>query len=917
MAFAPQDSSPAHHLHYQEPHDSTLSDDAGTTGPSAIGIPNDLGEERARNYKPTPSNLGYGTYEGRGLKSSAKLTDDGRILISLDLQRALLDLPKDYANPVKEYAVDTSALMSTPPMNVVIMIVGSRGDVQPYIAFGLAMQKYGHRVRIASHETFRKMVKDAKLEFYPIGGDPAELMSYMVKNPGLLPGFESLVNGDIPKKRRMLAEILDGCWKACYLADDETGQPFLADAIISNPPAFAHIHCAEALGIPLQLSFTMPWSATTAFHHPLVQVGSSNAEHGLTNYLSYALADLLQWQGLGDVINRYRTKTLGLEPLSLTSGPSVTDRLKIPWTYCFSPSLIPKPKDWMNHIDIVGFYFLEAGKTYTPGADLLDFLNQGDPPIYIGFGSVMVEDAPGMTRTIFDGVQKAGVRAIVSAVWGGLGGTDVPPNIFILPGHPGVPHDWLFTKVSAVCHHGGAGTTAIGLLLGKPTIVVPFFGDQPFWGRMVHEAGAGPTPIPQKKLNVDSLVDAIKFCLTPQARESAQRLADKIKNENGQEEGLKSFHAHLPLLNMRCDLDPSRVAVWWSTELCLKLSAFAAQVLADAGRLEWDDLDLHRPKEYDTKKQASDPVTDGASATFWTGTHFHNGIAQIFERIFSNPTKGIVNAMAAIPRGCAKIFESAYEGFRNMPKLYGSDVREVGPVRDFRSGLREGGKGFAYGIYDGITGLVTEPIRGAREEGFMGAIKGSGRSFINASMRPAAGTLALVAQPTRGLWKSAQRRFTRRHDIHLRESRRWEGHEATRKSPDLERESQAILQAFTRAKGTVKQRRDSARDEGKSSGGGLTLEGTVRSSSPEPMPPPSSSSPPALPPRPSGAVSSQTQAQMSVDGEEEAFQRDLELAIQLSRKEQEEYERALASIPSEGSTGPSELVTTGEDGLLK
>ncbi|KAG8891755.1 hypothetical protein FRB99_003383, partial [Tulasnella sp. 403] len=375
-----------------------------------------------------PVSADYGTYEtlGRGLKSSAKLTDDGRILISLDLQKALPDLPKDYANPVKEYAVDTTAPTSVPPMNVVIMIVGSRGDVQPYIAFGLVLQKYGHRVRIASHETFRKMVRDARLEFYPIGGDPAELMSYMVKNPGLLPGFESLVNGDISKKRKMLGEILDGCWKACYLANDETGQPFLADAIISNPPAFAHIHCAEALGIPLHLSFTMPWCATTAFNHPLVQVGSSNAERGLTNYLSYALADLLQWQGLGDVINRFRNKTLGLNQLSLTSGPSVTDRLKIPWTYCFSPSLIPKPKDWMNHIgthspdtlvrhlrmsdsleDVVGFYFLEAGKTYTPNADLLDFLNQGDPPIYIGFGSVVVEDAPGMTRTIFDAVQKA------------------------------------------------------------------------------------------------------------------------------------------------------------------------------------------------------------------------------------------------------------------------------------------------------------------------------------------------------------------------------------------------------------------------------------------------------------------------------------------------------------------------------
>lgn len=152
---------------------------------------------------------------------------------------------------------------------------------------------------------------------------------------------------------------------------------------------------------------------------------------------------------------------------------------------------------------------------------------------------------------IFNAVKAAGIRAIVSAGWGGLGGAEVPPNIFILPGHPGVPHDWLFTKVSAVCHRksclcpatayasllnvpdGGAGTTAIGLLLGKPTIIVPFFGDQPFWGNMVYKAGAGPEPIPQKKLNVERLANAIDFCKTPAAKAAAERMGAQIMAEVG------------------------------------------------------------------------------------------------------------------------------------------------------------------------------------------------------------------------------------------------------------------------------------------------------------------------------------------------------------------------------------------------
>lgn len=145
-----------------------------------------------------------------------------------------------------------------------------------------------------------------------------------------------------------------------------------------------------------------------------------------------------------------------------------------------SPALVPKPRDWKNNIDVVGFYFLNLATDFKPADDLAKFLADGPPPVYIGFGSVVVEDSAVMTKTIFDAVERAGLRALVSAGWGGLGGVDVPSNIFILGN---VPHDWLFEHVCAVVHHGGAGTTAIGLKKGKPTLVVPFFGDQPFWGK--------------------------------------------------------------------------------------------------------------------------------------------------------------------------------------------------------------------------------------------------------------------------------------------------------------------------------------------------------------------------------------------------------------------------------------------------
>ncbi|EPQ50593.1 UDP-Glycosyltransferase/glycogen phosphorylase [Gloeophyllum trabeum ATCC 11539] len=202
----------------------------------------------------------YSHYQsvGEGLASTATLDEDGRIVVSFDLQKKLPDLHEDHAPEVDEFAVDTEAwkTRNVPKLSIVIMIVGSRGDVQPYVALGKRLLQDGHRVRIATHDTFRKFVRSAGLEFHNIGGDPQQLMSYMVKNPGLIPGIESMTNGDIGRKRDMLREMINGCWRACYEPDDETGQAFAPDVIISNPPAFGHVHCAEALGIPLQLSFS-------------------------------------------------------------------------------------------------------------------------------------------------------------------------------------------------------------------------------------------------------------------------------------------------------------------------------------------------------------------------------------------------------------------------------------------------------------------------------------------------------------------------------------------------------------------------------------------------------------------------------------------------------------------------------------
>ena len=161
--------------------------------------------------------------------------------------------------------LDGRPIEAPPKLNVVIHVVGSRGDVQPFVALGLELKnKYGHRIRLATHGTFKKFVEENGLEFFDIGGDPAELMAFMVKNPGLIPGMKSLREGDVGKRQKGMAEILQGCWRSCADAnevEEEEGtstklKPFIANAIIANPPSFAHIHCAEKMGIPLHLMFT-------------------------------------------------------------------------------------------------------------------------------------------------------------------------------------------------------------------------------------------------------------------------------------------------------------------------------------------------------------------------------------------------------------------------------------------------------------------------------------------------------------------------------------------------------------------------------------------------------------------------------------------------------------------------------------
>ncbi|KAK5121275.1 hypothetical protein LTR85_005441 [Meristemomyces frigidus] len=951
-AAAIQDNNPAATLMVQqaEAAASSKNDTASTTAAERKHMGHDVPtiDEPSADTKHLEDNVpppAYGEHYGAihneqdGFGTNASVGEDGRVNIrikqsnkklssllvpALRHQQAVTDT--EHAPPpayIPPSLGGDDTLPEPPPMNVVIQVVGSRGDVQPFVALGKVLKDtYKHRVRLATHPVFKDFVRENGLEFFSIGGDPAQLMAFMVKNPGLMPGFDTLRSGDVGKRRKEVGEYIKGCWRSCFEAGDGLGpeasdetiedwtahhpatgddrnKPFVADCIIANPPSFAHIHCAEKLGIPLHIMFTMPYSPTQAFPHPLANIQSSNADPHLTNYMSYALIDMLTWQGLGDVINRFRQKSLGLEPISLVWAPGMLQRLKIPHTYCWSPALIPKPKDWGQHISVSGFYFLNLASNYRPAPDLQAFLDAGLPPVYIGFGSIVLDDPNGMTKLIFEAVERTGQRALVSKGWGGVGADElgIPDSVFMLGN---VPHDWLFKHVSCVVHHGGAGTTAAGITAGRPTLVVPFFGDQPFWGAMVARAGAGPEPIPHQQLTAEKLAEGIETCLKPESLERAHELADKIASERGSDVGAQCFHQMLDVDKLRCNMSPNRAAAWRLKRTQVRLSAMAACTLANEGLLDFNELKLFRPREYETDDGPWDPITGGATAIVGTMTSMMMGVADFPTETLkalhihpdsvkkkkaaadgdptsspdsesvgrtsddksstqpgrslsttdtavssgastpatsrSNSTFNLQESLARIqtptsplskdgglsptgrgsipqsmadalkgqlqgtrprsrsgsrPRsqsgagGADNLMETAMDtgkgvrkiigagfsspmdftmglakGFHNAPKLYGDDtVRKAEQVTDFKSGLRAATKEFGYGMYDGITGLVTQPMRGAAKEGPAGFIKGIGKGIGGIALKPGAAVFGIPGYAMKGVYKEMQKQF--------------------------------------------------------------------------------------------------------------------------------------------------------------
>ncbi len=411
------------------------------------------------------------------------------------------------------------------------MAVGSRGDVQPYCALALGLQRAGYRVRIATHYNFEEFVSQLGLEFAPIAGNYQELLQSEAGQKLLAGQRSKLISDELFQK-----QLADG-WASCQGTD----------VVIFTPLSLWGYHIAEKLAVPGFIGANIPISPTRAF--PLLKFNLSprNPFESTLNYASYLLLEFLFWQEQRETINRFRQETLNLPPLPFLGNRFRRKRPNnlspLPIFYGFSPSVIPKPADWADWLNVTGYWFLDQATTYQPPKELLDFINDDSPPVCIGFGSMTSSNPQSVTEVLLEALARSQQRGILLSGWAGIGNVKMPNHVFVIDS---VPHDWLFPRMAAVVHHGGANTTAAGLRAGVPSVIVPFFADQPVWGQRLADLGVSPPPVPFKELSAQALATAIQVAVSDEEmRSRAEALGRKIREEDGVANAVAAFQHYL------------------------------------------------------------------------------------------------------------------------------------------------------------------------------------------------------------------------------------------------------------------------------------------------------------------------------------------------------------------------------------
>jgi UDP:flavonoid glycosyltransferase YjiC (YdhE family) len=407
--------------------------------------------------------------------------------------------------------------------------------VRPYVALGVGLKAAGHDVRIVAHPGFEGLVRGRGLDFAPIAGDPRDLAVSDSPELRALHGggrnpfrwVRTLKDVHAPLMRKCLQD----CWDACRDADV---------IVVSVVPYLFGYAIARKLQVPLVRAFYFPVSPTRS--HPADFVPRWLPLGERLNLATYHAQRQVIWQIARPWLVGACRDVLGLETLPRLEPFGDLDRQQQLLLYAYSPAVAPPPPDWGSWIDVTGYWFLDRSTDWSPPPALTAFLDDGPPPVCIGFGS-MTYDRTELVRIVSRALTLTGQRAVLLTGWGGLRPPELPRNMFTVDW---APLNWLYSRMAALVHHGGAGTTAEGLRAGVPTVVVPFFYDQFFWGRRVFELGVGPQPIPRKRLDADTLATAIGAAATdPEMRRRARAIGERIRAEDGVTHAVAAFERHV------------------------------------------------------------------------------------------------------------------------------------------------------------------------------------------------------------------------------------------------------------------------------------------------------------------------------------------------------------------------------------
>lgn len=406
-------------------------------------------------------------------------------------------------------------------MRFMILAIGSRGDVQPYLALSLALRDAGHQVRLAAPAIFKDLADTHKVDFFGLNVDTKQLMESELAKFLINSSRNPL--GFLIMYKQFADSIMSAMDHDFWVATQKS------DAVIYSPFGVIGHFMAQKLGIPRFATALQPLSRTSEF--PNILLPGWLKLGGKFNYSSHLVAEQMLWQPIRRSVNEGIKRELDMPPVPLSGPFEQLYEEQIPGLYAYSELVSPRPKDWPDWIHVTGFWFLPPSTNWTPPDKLMEFLDSGPPPVYIGFGSMTNRKPSESAEIALRALKKSGQRGILLRGWGGLNPDELPKDVFLLES---VPHTWLFPRMAAVVHHGGAGTTGASLRAGVPSVVIPHFADQPYWGERVHKLGVGPRPISRWRLTAGSLAKAIRKAIDDEdMRGRAAELGRAIRAETG------------------------------------------------------------------------------------------------------------------------------------------------------------------------------------------------------------------------------------------------------------------------------------------------------------------------------------------------------------------------------------------------